>query len=74
LARGYSFDVLLHMGLINSLGRDAFCRRVIFSCCSQGQMVNLYGRARISASALGAIPGRLVCLGDSPSLRYRDLG
>jgi DNA primase len=45
LARGYSLDALLHMGLINGQGRDAFCRRVIFPCCTQGQMVNLYGRA-----------------------------
>lgn len=45
LARGYSLETLLHMGLINRQGRDAFCRRVIFPCYSQGQTVNLYGRA-----------------------------
>jgi DNA primase len=45
LACGYSLDVLLRMGLINSQGRDAFCRRVIFPCCNQGRAVNLYGRA-----------------------------
>jgi DNA primase len=45
LACGYSLDALLDMGLINSQGRDAFCRRVIFPCCNQGRMVNLYGRA-----------------------------
>ena len=32
-------------GLINSQGRDAFCRRVIFPCRQHGQIVNLYGRS-----------------------------
>lgn len=45
VACGYSLDVLLLTGLINSQGRDAFCRRVIFPCYAHGQMVNLYGRA-----------------------------
>jgi len=43
--RGYPFDLLLRTGLINSQGRDAFCRRVIFPCRQQGQAVNLYGRS-----------------------------
>jgi DNA primase len=42
---GYSFDLLLRTGLINDQGRDAFCRRVIFPCCQQGRVVNLYGRS-----------------------------
>jgi len=42
---GYSFDVLLRTGLINHQGRDAFCRRVIFPCCQQGCVINLYGRS-----------------------------
>jgi DNA primase len=33
------------MGLINEQGRDAFCRRVIFPCRRNGQIVNLYGRS-----------------------------
>ena len=33
-ALGYSFDLLLQIGLINSQGRDSFCRRVIFRNCS----------------------------------------
>lgn len=45
LACGYSLDVLLRMGLINSQGRDAFCRRVIFPCSHQARVVNIYGRA-----------------------------
>jgi len=43
--RGYSLDLLLQTGLINSQGRDAFSRRVIFPCRQQGRAVNLYGRS-----------------------------
>src|SRR5260370_7779337 len=42
---GYSFDLLLDVGLINNQGRDAFCRRVIFPCRQYGQIINLYGRS-----------------------------
>ena len=42
-------------GLINSQGRDAFCRRVIFPCRQHGQIVNLYGR-----SIGAAFPHRLL--------------
>lgn len=35
--------------MINSQGRDAFCRRVIFPCRQQNQIVNLYGRSIGSA-------------------------
>jgi DNA primase len=48
-AQGYSFELLLRTGLINSRGRDAFCRRVIFPCRHQGRIVNLYGRSIGSA-------------------------
>jgi DNA primase len=41
---GCSFDQLLKIGLINEQGRDAFCRRVIFPCRQDGQIINLYGR------------------------------
>ena len=44
-ALGYSFNLLLDSGLISSQGRDAFCRRVVFPCSQQGQIVNLYGRS-----------------------------
>ena len=54
-ALGYSFDLLLDSGLINSQGRDAFCRRVIFPCRQHGQIVNLYGR-----SIGAAFPHRLL--------------
>jgi DNA primase catalytic core, N-terminal domain len=42
---GYPFELLLRTGLINHQGRDAFCRRVIFPCCQQGRVINLYGRS-----------------------------
>ena len=42
-------------GLINHQGRDAFCRRVIFPCCQQGRVINLYGR-----SIGAAFPHRLL--------------
>jgi DNA primase len=44
-ALDYPFDLLLRTGLIDSYGRDAFCRRVIFPCRERGQIVNLYGRS-----------------------------
>jgi DNA primase len=44
-ALGYPFDLLLRTGLIDSHGRDAFCRRIIFPCCERGRIVNLYGRS-----------------------------
>ena len=46
---GYGFDLLLRIGLINDQGRDAFCRRVIFPCRQQNEIVNLYGRSIGSA-------------------------
>ena len=52
---GYPFDLLLDTGLINNQGRDAFCRRVIFPCREDGQIVNLYGR-----SIGAAFPHRLL--------------
>lgn len=53
--QGYGFDLLLDTGLINHQGHDAFCRRVIFPCREQGQIVNLYGR-----SIGAAFPHRLL--------------
>lgn len=45
IARGFSFDLLRHTGLVNPQGSDAFYRRVVFPCCRQGRVVNLYGRS-----------------------------
>jgi DNA primase len=42
---GYSLDLLLRAGLINSQGRDTFCRRIIFPCYQQSRVINLYGRS-----------------------------
>jgi DNA primase len=44
-AQGYSFDLLRRLGLLNSQGRDAFYRRVVFPCCQGGRVINLYGRS-----------------------------
>jgi DNA primase catalytic core len=46
---GYSFDLLWHLGLLNSQGRDAFYRRVVFPCCQGGRVLNLYGRSITAA-------------------------
>jgi DNA primase len=54
-ALGYSFKSLLSVGLINDQGRDAFCRRVVFPCRQQGDLVNIYGR-----SVGNAFPHRLL--------------
>jgi DNA primase len=55
--RGYSFDLLLQTGLIDSQGRDAFCRRVIFPCRQHGRIVNLYGRSIGTAFPHRLLPG-----------------
>lgn len=52
---GYSFDLLLRIGLISDHGRDAFCRRVIFPCRQHGHVINLYCR-----SIGAAFPHRLL--------------
>jgi DNA primase len=54
-ALGYPFDLLFCTGLIDSHGRDAFCRRVIFPFRERGRIVNLYGR-----SIGAAFPHRLL--------------
>jgi DNA primase len=59
-ASGYSFDLLLQIGLINRQGRDAFFRRVIFPCRQHGRIVNLYGRGVPALFGSGAaFPHRL---------------
>ena len=50
-AQGYSFDLLWRLDLLNSQGRDAFYRRVVFPCCQGGQVINLYGRSITTAFA-----------------------
>src|SRR6266581_2701346 len=48
---GYSFDLLRRVGLLNSQGRDTFYGRVVFPCCQDGRLVNLYGRSLGAAFA-----------------------
>jgi DNA primase catalytic core len=55
-AQGYSFDFLRHLGLVNQQGWDAFYRRVVFPCCQDGRIGNLYGRSIVA----GAPPHRLL--------------
>lgn len=50
-AQGYSFDLLQRLGLLNSQGYDAFDRRVVFPCCQEGRVINLYGRSIAAAFA-----------------------
>jgi DNA primase len=55
--QGYSFDLLQRVGLLNSRGRDAFYGRVVFPCCQDGRLVNLYGRSLGAAFAHRFLPG-----------------
>lgn len=50
-AQGYSCDLLQRLGLLNSQGCDAFYRRIIFPCCQDGHVINLYGRSIAAAFA-----------------------
>jgi DNA primase len=45
LAQGYSLDLLRRTGLVNAQGHDAFCQRLVFPCCQDSRLVNLYGRS-----------------------------
>jgi DNA primase len=51
IAQGYSVDLLQRLGLVNPQGHDAFYRRVVFSCCQAGRVINLYGRSITAAFA-----------------------
>lgn len=46
IALGYSFDLLVDIGLVSNQGYDVFCRRVIFPFRERGQIVNLLRRSR----------------------------
>jgi DNA primase catalytic core len=56
-AQGYSLDLLRRLGLLNPQGCDAFHRRVVFPCCQDGRIVNLYGRSIGAAFAHRFLPG-----------------
>jgi len=56
-AQGYSLELLRRIGLVDARGRDAFYRRVVFPCCQQERVVNLYGRSLGTACAHRFLPG-----------------
>jgi DNA primase len=45
LAQGYSLDLLQHAGVVNPQGCDTLYQRIVFPCCQDGRIVNLYGRS-----------------------------
>jgi DNA primase catalytic core len=57
LAQGCSLDRLRHTGLVNPQGHDTFYQRVVFPCCQDGRIVNLYGRSTGTAFAHRFLPG-----------------
>jgi DNA primase len=56
-AQGHSFDLLRRIGLVDAQGHDTFYRRVVFPCCQQGRVVNLYGRSLGTTFAHRFLPG-----------------
>jgi len=57
LAQGYSLDLLRHTGLVSPQGRDTLYQRVVFPCCQDSRIVNLYGRSLGTAFAHRFLPG-----------------
>jgi DNA primase len=57
LAQGHSLEWLQRVGLVNSQGRDAFYRRIVFPCSHHGRLVNLYGRSTGAAFPHRFLPG-----------------
>jgi DNA primase len=57
LAQGYSLDLLRHTGVVNPGGHDALYQRVVFPCCQDSRIVNLYGRSIGTACAHRFLPG-----------------
>ena len=56
-AQGYSLDLLRRMGLVNSQGHDALYQRIVFPCCQDSRIVNLYGRSTGVAFPHRFLPG-----------------
>lgn len=56
-AQGFSLDLLRRTGLVNPQGVDAFYHRVVFPCCWEGHVVNLYGRSIGSTFPHRFLPG-----------------
>jgi DNA primase len=57
LAQGYSLDLLRCAGLVNPQGHDTLYQRVVFPCCRDSCIVNLYGRSIGAAFAHRFLPG-----------------
>jgi DNA primase len=57
VAQGYSLDRLRRTGLVNPQGHDALYQRVVFPCCQDGRIINLYGRSTGDAFAHRFLPG-----------------
>jgi len=57
LAQGYSLDRLRRSGLVNPQGHDALFQRVVFPCCRDSHIVNLYGRSINTAFTHRFLPG-----------------
>jgi DNA primase len=70
LAQGYSLDLLQHTGLVNPQGHDILYQRVVFPCCQDSRIVNLYGRSTGAAFAHRFLPGSKGDLAAWESLRY----
>ena len=56
-AQGFSFALLQRAGLVSRQGFDAFYHRVVFPCCQDGRVVNLYGRSFGTAFPHRFLPG-----------------
>lgn len=57
LAQGYPLDLLRHTGLVSPQGRDTLYQRVVFPCCQDNRIVNLYGRSIGTAFMHRFLPG-----------------
>jgi DNA primase len=57
LAQGYSIDVLRNTGLVNCQDNDTLYQRIVFPCCQDSRIVNLYGRSIGTAFAHRLLPG-----------------
>lgn len=57
MAQGYSLDLLQHTGVVNPRGQDALYQRIVFPCCQDSRIVNLYGRSIGTACAHRFLPG-----------------
>ncbi len=57
LNQGYALDQLQQTGVVNPQGCDTLYQRIVFPCCQDSQIVNLYGRSINTAFAHRFLPG-----------------